>query len=152
MSFLDNLENNLKALESREEKDPAAIKEAQARREAERAAALSVAPLAAALKSGPFTEALILACRTRGHQQRTMVRITWLDTTLRLEATLRHAGMEKRLDLKPTPAGILATATTNGTPIFTDTFALEGADPQALAEKWLTPEAALPVVELPEED
>lgn len=152
MSFLDNLENNLKALESREERDPAAIKEAQARREAERRAALTVAPLAAALKSGPFTEALILACRTRGHEQRTMVRITWLDTTLRLEATLRHAGMEKRLDLKPTPAGIEAIATTNGNPVFTETFDLAGANAEELAGRWLTPEAALPVAELPEEE
>ena len=40
MSFLDNLENNLKALESREEKDPEKVKRDQERREADRNAAV----------------------------------------------------------------------------------------------------------------
>ena len=54
MSFLDNLENNLKALESREEKDPEKIKRDRERREAERMAALSRAPHADALKNSTF--------------------------------------------------------------------------------------------------
>ena len=41
MSFLDSLENNLKALESIEERDPEQVKRNNERREAERAASLS---------------------------------------------------------------------------------------------------------------
>ena len=44
MSFLDNLENNLKALESREEKDPEKIKRDHQRREADRSARSKRAP------------------------------------------------------------------------------------------------------------
>ena len=51
MSFLDNLENNLKALESQEEKDPEKVKRDQERREAERNAALERAPHLEALKN-----------------------------------------------------------------------------------------------------
>lgn len=147
MSFLDNLENNLKALESREERDPATIKEAEVRRNAERQAALAIAPLASALKSGPFTENLLVACRTLGHRHRTMVRITWLENTLRLDAK------EIRLELKPTPAGIAATATTDGEPTFEQIIDLSKDDPQALATRWLaTLPPPPPAQELPDEE
>ena len=53
MSFLDNLENNLKALESREEKDPAALARQAAAREAARSEALQIAPHAEALAMDP---------------------------------------------------------------------------------------------------
>ena len=59
MSFLDNLENDLKALENREERDPEKIKREQAQREADRAAALLRAPHAEALKTSPFTSDLL---------------------------------------------------------------------------------------------
>jgi hypothetical protein len=131
MSFLDNLENNLKALESREEKDPAKQKEELARREAERAAALAAAPVAAALKSGPFTEKLLTACRLIGHQQRTMVRFTWLESTLRLEAK------ERRLDLKPTAQGVEATFFVDNELASTRLLTLDAEDPEALARQWL---------------
>ncbi len=131
MSFLDNLENNLKALESREEKDPAKQKEELARREAERAAALAAAPVAAALKSGPFTEKLLTACRLIGHQQRTMVRFTWLESTLRLEAK------ERRLDLKPTAQGVEATFFVDNEQTSTRLLTLDEEDPEALARQWL---------------
>ena len=36
MSYLDNLENNLKALEKQDERDPEKVKREQERREAER--------------------------------------------------------------------------------------------------------------------
>ncbi len=126
MSFLDNLENNLKALESREEKDPNAGK----RREEDRAAALAAQPFAEALKSSPFTEKLLVAARTLGHAQRTMVRITWLDTVLRLEAK------DKRLDLKPTPSGIVAISSVDG--VAQDPIAVDlESDAEALARDWL---------------
>ena len=66
MSFLDNLENNLKALESREEKDPETVKRDQERREAERTAALLRAPHVEALKNSAFTSELLAQCRTIG--------------------------------------------------------------------------------------
>lgn len=130
MSFLDNLENNLKALESREEKDPARLKEEQARKEAERQATLAAAPVAEALKSGPFTEKFLTACRVLGHQQRTMVRFTWLESTLRLEAK------ERRLDLKPTAEGVEATFQLNQEIVGKQMLTLE-EDPEALARQWL---------------
>jgi hypothetical protein len=54
VSFLDNLENNLKALESRDEKDPATLAREAAAREAARSVALQIAPHAEALRNGPF--------------------------------------------------------------------------------------------------
>ena len=131
MSFLDNLENNLKALESREEKDPNKRKEEIAQREADRLATLAAAPVAEALKSGPFTEKLLTACRLIGHQQRTMVRFTWLDTTLRLEAK------QRRLDLKPTPRGVEAVYLENGEQTARQLLTLN-EDAEALAREWLS--------------
>ena len=45
MGFLDNLENNLKALESREERDPEKVRREQERREADRTSALLREPI-----------------------------------------------------------------------------------------------------------
>ena len=45
MSFLDNLENNLKALENAAERDPAEIARRQQAAEQAKAAALAIAPL-----------------------------------------------------------------------------------------------------------
>jgi hypothetical protein len=64
MSFLDNLENNLKAMESRTERDPEALAGEAAAREAARSAALEIAPHAEALRNGPFKDAPLTACRT----------------------------------------------------------------------------------------
>ena len=85
MSFLDNLENNLKALESRTERDPAALAREAEAREAARSAALEIAPYAEALRNGPFKDALLTACREIGHRRRMLVRPVWVDSTLRLE-------------------------------------------------------------------
>src|ERR1700677_526515 len=82
MSFLDNLENNLKALESQEERDPEKVKREQDRREAERQAALLRAPHAEALKTSPFTSELLTQCRAIGHGQRVLVQFTWLGERL----------------------------------------------------------------------
>jgi len=131
MSFLDNLENNLKALESREEKDPAKQKEELARRESDRQAALAAAPVAEALKSGPFTEKLLIACRTLGHRQRMMVRFTWLESTLRLEAK------DRRLDLKPTAKGVEAAFYENNELKSQQLLTLK-EDPEELATQWLS--------------
>src|SRR6266403_2958210 len=108
MSFLDNLENNLKALENREERDPEKVKREQDRREAARPAALLRAPHVDALKNSPFTSELLTQCRTIGHGQRVLVQFTWLGETLRLDAKA------KRMLLSPTEEGISAVVSVNG--------------------------------------
>ena len=72
MSFLDNLENNLKALESQEEKDPEKVQRDRERREADRNRALLRAPHVEALKNSAFTSQLLTECRTIGHGQRVL--------------------------------------------------------------------------------
>jgi hypothetical protein len=132
MSFLDNLENNLKALESREEKDPEKLKREQERREADRTAAMLRAPHADALKNSPFTLELLTQCRTIGHGQRVLVQFTWLAETLRLDAKT------KRLELTPTAEGILAIFSLNGEETGRATVDPQIDDAAELAKRWLT--------------
>ncbi len=134
MSFLDNLENNLKALESREEQDPEAIARARAAEKAERSAALRRAPVEEALKSGPFAGALIVACRRAGHARRILVRPTWIDSVLRLEA--RWDDVERRLELQPTADGVRAVFYEGDQKMASDPVDLEGPA-EGLAERWL---------------
>jgi hypothetical protein len=132
MSFLDNLENNLKALESRDERDPETkAREAKAR-DAARSVALEIAPHADALRNGPFKDGLLTACRDIGHRSRILVRPVWVDSTLRLEAGA------KKLELRPTPSGVLAVFFDEGREQESMLVDLSGA-PVKLAEKWLTP-------------
>ncbi len=130
MSFLDNLENNLKAMESRTERDPEALAREAAAREAARSAALEIAPHAEALRNGPFKDGLLTACRDIGHRKRTLVRPVWVDSTLRLEAGT------KKLELRPTPGGVLAVFFEGGKEQESGPIDLSG-DPVKLAEKWL---------------
>lgn len=132
MSFLDNLENNLKALESREEKDPEKVKREQARRESDRTAALLRAPHAEALKNSPFTMDLLTQCRTIGHAQRVLVQFTWLGEALRLDAKT------KRMELTPTAKGITAVLSVNGDETERVTVNPQVDDAAALAQRWLT--------------
>lgn len=130
MSFLDNLESNLEALESRNERDPEALARETAAREAARLLAQEIAPYAEALRNGSFKDALLIACREIGHRRRTLVRLVWVDSTLRLEAGA------KKLELRPTPSGVLgvffdADKELESTPIDLS------SDPAKLAEKWL---------------
>jgi hypothetical protein len=130
MSFLDNLESNLKALESREEKDPENVKREQERREADRNAALLRAPHVEALKNSAFTSELLTQCRTIGHGQRVLVQFTWIGEALRLDAKA------KRLELTPTAEGIAAVFSSDG--IETGrTIADPRGDAAALARRWL---------------
>jgi len=131
MSFLDNLENNLKALENREERDPDKVQREQERREADRTAALLRAPHVEALKTSPFTLELLTQCRAIGHGQRVLVQFRWLGETLRLDAK------EKRMELAPTAEGITAVFYSNG-----EETGCAAVDPQvdeaaALARRWL---------------
>jgi len=130
MSFLDNLENNLKALESREERDPEALARGAAAREAARSEALEIAPHAEALRNGPFKDGLLTACRDIGHRRRVLVRPVWVDSTLRLEA-----GAQK-LELRPTPSGVLAVFFDGGKEQGRAPIDLS-SDPVKLAEEWL---------------
>src|SRR6185369_14166958 len=132
MSFLDNLENNLKALESREERDPEKVKRDQERREADRTEAILRAPHAEALRTSPFTSDLLTQCRTIGHAQRVLVQFTWLGESLRMDAKA------KRMELTPTAEGITASLSVNGEE--TERFAVDPQrdDAAALAKRWLT--------------
>ncbi len=125
MSFLDNLENNLKALESREEADPAAMQRRLTEREAERLEALRRAPFEQALKTSPFAGELIASARRLGHGKRVLVRPTWLDSTLRLEARLNDA--EHRLELRPTGEGVKAVFLRDGAEVSSEIVDLQSS-------------------------
>lgn len=130
MSFLDNLENNLKALETADARDPQEVARQQAERAAAKDAARLSAPHAAELKSSPFTQELLTAVRVVGHAQRTMVRFHWRESTLVLEAK------EKRLELQPTPKGIVAVYFENGEEKKSEPVNLKGKA-EKLAKSWL---------------
>jgi hypothetical protein len=132
MSFLDNLENNLKALESLEEKDPEKVKRERERREADRNTALSRAPHVEALKNSAFTSELLTQCRTIGHGQRVLVRFTWIGESLRLDAK------NNRMELIPTTDGIVAVLSVGGEETGRARLDPLVDDAGALARRWLT--------------
>ncbi|MEQ1884355.1 MAG: hypothetical protein ABL967_04790 [Bryobacteraceae bacterium] len=131
MSFLDSLENNLKALENREERDPEKVKRDQDRRDAERNAAILRAPHVEALKKSAFTSNLLTECRTIGHGQRVLVQFTWLGENLRLDAKT------KRMELMPTAEGIVAVLSEDGAEKSRVTVNPEKDDAAKLAQQWL---------------
>jgi hypothetical protein len=135
MSFLDNLESNLKALESQNERDPEALARQAAAREVARSVALQIAPHAEALRNGPFKDGLLTACRDIGHRRRILVRPVWVDSTLRLEAGV------KKLELRPTPSGVLAVFFDGGREQESIPIDLS-SDPVKVAEKWLEADGA----------
>jgi len=126
MSFLDNLENNLKSLESREEKDPAEYE----RREQKRNLARATAPWAAQLKAAPFTQALFEHATLAGHRLRTKVYMSWFDDVLTLQAK------ERKLELRPTPNGIVAAFIEADREETLQMLDLKG-DAAALIQQWL---------------
>lgn len=128
MGFLDNLENNLKTLEGRD--DGTGRGEENRRRDAERRQALAAAPCAERLKSGPFTEELLNQASQAGYRARTKVHFTWLGTTLRLQAR------DRKLDLRPAPNGVLAVFSENNQEVRTIPVDLDG-DPAALVSELL---------------
>jgi hypothetical protein len=130
VSFLDNLENNLNALESRDERDPETVAREAAAREAARLVALQLAPHAEALRNGPFKDGLLAACREIGHRRRILVRPVWIDSTLRLETGTQ------RLELRPTPSGVLAVSFVEGKEQESTLIDLS-SDPVKVAKKWL---------------
>jgi len=104
MSFLDNLENALKTMESREERDPGARK----RRDAERASTLATAPWAEKLKNSRYLQEVLQSAARIGHQTRRKIHVAWLDTILKLEIK------DRRLELRPTSDGIAAVFLRDG--------------------------------------
>jgi hypothetical protein len=134
MSFLDNLENNLKSLESQEEGREAAGR-AQRAREAQKANAQAAAPWTDELKKGPFTAELLKQAARVGFSLRTKVHVAWLGTTLRLEAR------ERRLELRPTATGIVAAYLENGVESRTEPVDLQG-DAADFVRRWLEAPAA----------
>jgi hypothetical protein len=129
MSFLDNLENSLKSLESSEE-GRATLENEHRLRERDRAATQAAAPFAEELKKGPFTAVLLRDAARVGHSLRTKIHIVWLGSTLRLEAR------EKRLELRPTPEGIVAVRIENGRETTVEPLDLK-SDPEQLIRSWL---------------
>lgn len=126
MSFLDNLENNLKALESQEQ---GGLDESK-RRESERARAIAAAPWAEKLKSGAYTKTLMGLATRAGYPRRVKVHLVWIGTTLRLEAGTQ------RLELRPQPNGVAAVFLDGNDETGTETIQLAG-DPQKLVDRWM---------------
>lgn len=126
MSFLDNLENSLKSLENREERDPAE----RQRREEQRNVKLAAAPWAAKLKEAPFTKELFEQATAAGHRLRTKVYMSWFDDVLMLQAR------ERKLELRPTADGIVAAFVEPDAPEKTQALDL-ASDPGALIKQWL---------------
>ncbi len=129
MGFLDNLENNLKSLESREEGTGDAERQRRTR-EHERANALAAAPWAEQLKNGRYTADLLRAAARVGHEMRVKVHIAWLGAILRLEARGR------RLELRPTPEGVVAVHIAGGREDAGEPVDLNGS-PEKLLRRWL---------------
>ena len=137
MGFAENLENDLKNLESAEERDPAALERRQAAREQERVAGLAAQPHAQRLRSSPFTAELLNQVSLLGRSQRTPVRITWLGQVLKLQA-LDHA-----LELRPTPAGVEGRFLRGSTEL--ESFPVDfSGGAEGLARRWLGVVAGTP--------
>ena len=129
MSFLDDLENNLKSLESSEQANE--DKERQQRaRENELAYARAAAPFADELKKSPYTAELLKQATRVGHGMRVKVHIAWLGATLRLEAR------DRRLELRPTPAGVVAVYLEGNREIQNQPLDLQG-NAEQLVRDWL---------------
>jgi hypothetical protein len=128
MGFLDNLESDLKNLEKSNERESSAGE--RSRRERERAQAVAAGPFAEELKNSAFTMGLLDHATRIGFGQRMKVNITWLGTTLRLDAR------ERRLELKPTPSGVVAVFSESGEELSTTPVDLK-SDPEKLARYWL---------------
>jgi len=130
MSFLDNLENNLKSMENAEQLRDEAERRGRSR-DAERAEALAAAPYAEELKKGTFTAGLLQQAARIGFSMRTKVHIAWLGNTLRLEAR------DRRLELRPTATGVVAAYLEEGGEARIEPLDLAG-DPAALVRTWLS--------------
>lgn len=121
MSFLDNLENNLKALENLE----AGGIDDRKRREAVREREIAAAPWAERLKNSAYVGKLMRDLTKAGFARRMKVHFVWIGRSLRLEA------MGERVELEPTPVGVEAVFDDRRLPIDLD------GEPDALIGKWM---------------
>jgi len=121
MSFLDNLENNLKALESLE----SGGLDDRKRREAEREQAIASAPWAERLKASPYVAKLMRDLTRAGFARRMKVNFVWIGRALRLEA------MDQRVELQPTPGGVVAVFPDHRVPVDLD------GEPDLLIREWM---------------
>jgi hypothetical protein len=121
MSFLDNLENNLKALESTESSGM----DDQKRREANKRDAIAAAPWAERLKSSPWVAKFMGELTRAGFSRRTKINFAWIDRILRAEA------LDERLEIVPTPKGVEAVWADRRVPVDLE------SDPGPLIQEWL---------------
>ena len=126
MSFLDNLENNLKALESR---DQGGLEDAR-QRDIERQRALAIAPWADRLRHEPFARKLMQQATSAGYRRRTKVNLAWIGQSLRLEAR------GQKLELRPASDGVDAVFLDAGAELGRKRIDLS-ADPEALVAEWM---------------
>ena len=121
MSFLDNLENNLKALESLE----SGGLDDRKRRDLEREYAIASAPWAERMKNSAYVGKLMRDLTRAGFTRRMKINFVWIGRALRLEA------MDQRLELQPTPRGVEAVFADRRIPVDLD------GDPDALIADWM---------------
>jgi hypothetical protein len=126
MSFLDNLEDNLKAFESR---DQDGLDESR-RRERDREDTVAAAPWAERLKREPFAGTLMQQATLEWRPRRIKVHLMWIGTTLRLEAR------GHRLELRPGPKGIAAVFLRGADQIGQEPVDLAG-NPKELTARWM---------------
>ena len=143
MSFLDDLESNLKSMESREERGQQTGRDAKAR-DAERARTQASAVYAEQLRKSAYAAELLKHATRLGHAMRTKVHLAWLGTTLRLEA--RGA----KLELRPTPRGVVAAFIENNAEVRSVAVDLAGS-PEGLVQEWLASLPAIPVAAVDED-
>ena len=98
VSFLDNLENNLKSLEERD--SPGG--DDRKKHDADRRKTAAAAPWAEQLKKSPWTQSLMQQATRAGYAMRTKVNLSWYGSTLRLQARGQW------LNIEPLPDGIVA--------------------------------------------
>ena len=127
MSYLDNIENSLKALESVQERDSSEYE----RRQKRRADAIAAAPWAERLKNSRYVNELMAESVAVGRTLRAKVYIAWMDSVLRLEARSHFC------ELRPTTSGIEARyqKLSNGNEVL-ESIDLNG-DPKDLLQRWL---------------
>lgn len=129
MSFLDNLESNLENMESREERGGQNSRDAKLR-DIERVHTQASAAYAEQLRKGAYAAELLKQATRLGYAMRTKIHLAWLGTTLRLEAR------GSKLELRPTPDGVIAAFIENHAEVRRLPVDLAG-NPESLAREWL---------------
>lgn len=126
MSFLDNLENNLKAMEGRD----ATGLDDRKQRELDRKHAVATGPWADELKKGPYAAAIMQQATRAGYRIRTKVNLVWMGSTLRLEAR------GHKLELRPTSSGVIAVFSKGNTETSREEIDLSDT-PAPLVDRWM---------------